>query len=196
MTPFSVNIDALLAQAIPSVRAFSLRIKLSVPLASDPRSPPNLYGFNGSVSLANIWSSSAKCTTKVYTGTTLLSEEQENLQMAGMNPNGSLHALLPESTVSRCRWLDHNLASTVTQEVTVDDQVLLFLIFELDRKNGPMPCSEFLGFQPRPEKTQANVPHPSPFPPIPPTSQASRRMPQQVSPYGAASTNPYSIPTH
>ncbi|KAH6918618.1 hypothetical protein BKA70DRAFT_22515 [Coprinopsis sp. MPI-PUGE-AT-0042] len=196
MTPFSVNVDALLAQANSSVRAFSLRIKLSVPLASDVRSPPTLYGFNGSVSLATVWSSSAKCTTKVYTGNTLTSEEQESLQVAAMNPNGSLHALLPESSLSRCRWLDHNLATTVTQEVSVDDQVLLFLIFDLDRKNGPMPCSEFLGFQPRLEKSQPNVAHLSPFPPAPPTSQASRRMPQQVSPYGVASTNPYSIPIH
>lgn len=216
MTPFSVNVDALLAQANPSVRAFSLRIKLSVPLASDLRSPPTLYGFNGSVSLATVWSNSAKCTTKVYTGNTLSSEEQADLQMAGMNPNGSLHAVLPESTLSRCRLLDHSkffffalslqklivcffldLATTVTQEVSVDDQVLLFLIFDLDRKNGPMPCSEFLGFQPRLEKSQPNVAHlSSPFPPTPPTSQASRRMPQQVSPYGVASTSPYSIPIH
>lgn len=196
MTPFSVNVDALLAQANPSVRAFSLRIKLSVPLANDPRSPPSLYGFSGSVSLATGWSSSAKCTTKVYSGNTLASEEHENLHITGVNPNGSLHALLPESSLSRCRWLDHNVPTTVTQEVVVDDQVLLFLIYDLDRKNGPMPCSEFLGFQPRLEKSMAQVSSTSSFPPTPPTSQASRRMPQQVSPYSMASTSPYSIPNH
>jgi hypothetical protein len=111
----------------------------------------------------------------------------------------SFFFFLPLSSPEADRRPFLDLATTVTQEVSVDDQVLLFLIFDLDRKNGPMPCSEFLGFQPRLEKTQPNVAHlpsPSPFPPTPPTSQASRRMPQQISPYGVASTSPYSIPIH
>jgi len=156
MTPFSVNVDAL-AQSAPTDRPspLMLRIKLSVPTLSDPRSPPNLHGFNTSVVLANPWSTTAKCVTKVISSNSLASEEDEPLRPSQLNhADNSLQALLPESHLSRCRWLDHNLSTMITQELIVDDQTLLFLIYELDRKNGPMPCSEFLGFQlfKRPDK--------------------------------------------
>ncbi|EAU88571.1 hypothetical protein CC1G_04277 [Coprinopsis cinerea okayama7 len=186
MTPFSVNVDAL-AQTAPSTRqAFTLRIKLSVPLLNDVRSPSTLHGFNASVSVANVWSNSAKCTTKVYAANNLVSEEHDNLQVSHINANGTVHALFPDSSLTRCRWLDHNLPTTVTQELAVDDQVLLFLIYELDRKNGPMPCSEFLGFQHyRMAEKPANPQSTSLY-----TSSTSRRMSQQLSPVA----NPYSIP--
>ena len=105
MTPFSVNVDALAANTSPRP-VFALRIQLSVPLLNDARSPPTMHGFTASVAVANVWSSSAKCTTKVMAGAACIFEETESLQISHINGNGAVHALLPDSSLSRCRWLD------------------------------------------------------------------------------------------
>lgn len=204
MTPFSVNVDALGQQSSSSgsgtnssnsprpASAYGLRIKLSVPMVNDPRSPPLLHGFTASVAIAtNMWSGNAKCVTKVLNGAsnTCFLEESDALQVSYIGNGGAVHAMLPESNLSRCRWLDpskfvfptsgwllimlipiffHNLScpdtsSTLTQELIVDDQVLLYLIYDLDRKNGFMPSAEFLGFQQyRPDKMMMNSSSSSP----------------------------------
>ncbi|KAJ2916042.1 hypothetical protein MD484_g4374, partial [Candolleomyces efflorescens] len=147
MTPFSVNVDALGQSTSAPRPTFALRIKLAVPVLNDVRSPPTLHGFTASVAVASVWSNSARCTTKVMAGNTCVFEESEALQISHMSNGGAVHALLPESSLSRCRWLDPNTNTTVTQELIVDDQILLYLIYDLDRKNGFMPSAEFLGFQ-------------------------------------------------
>ncbi|TEB35877.1 hypothetical protein FA13DRAFT_1762129 [Coprinellus micaceus] len=147
MTTFSVNVDAL-NQATPSPRpTLGLRIKLSVPLVNDVRSPPTLHGFTASVAVAQVWSGAAKCTTKVIAGGECIYTESEALQIASITSSGAVNAHLPDSSLSRCRWLDPNAPTTLTQELVVDDQVVLYLIYDLDRKNGFMPSAEFLGFQ-------------------------------------------------
>ncbi|TFK29906.1 hypothetical protein FA15DRAFT_663202 [Coprinopsis marcescibilis] len=189
MTPFSVNVDAL-SQSSPSPRqTLTLRVKLSVPSLNDVRSPSTLHGFNASVAVGNIWTSSAKCITKVYTGNTLFVEEQENLQVSHINSNGTVHALLPDSHLARCRWLDPNVQTTLTQELVVDDQVLLCLIYDLDRKNWPMPGSELLGFQHYRAPDKASSTAGAPYT----TSTTSRRPSQVPSGYPLA-PNAYSIP--
>lgn len=178
MTPFSVNVDALGQQSSSSgsgtnssnsprpASAYGLRIKLSVPMVNDPRSPPLLHGFTASVAIAtNMWSGNAKCVTKVLNGAsnTCFLEESDALQVSYIGNGGAVHAMLPESNLSRCRWLDPNTSSTLTQELIVDDQVLLYLIYDLDRKNGFMPSAEFLGFQQyRPDKMMMNSSSSSP----------------------------------
>ena len=81
----------------------------------------------------------------------------------------------------------------MTQEVAVDDQVLLYLIYDIDRKNGFMPSAEFLGFQhykqvEKPTSVNSAI---AAAPPPYPTANSSRRHPS-VS-YTLA-PNPYSIP--
>ncbi|KAF6765173.1 hypothetical protein DFP72DRAFT_870308 [Ephemerocybe angulata] len=198
MTPFSVNVDAL-GQSSPSPRpTYGLRIKLSVPVLNDVRSPPALHGFTASVAVAAVWSSAAKCTTKVMSGNTCIFEECEALQVSHIGTSGVVHAMLPESSLSRCRWLDPNTPTTLTQELTVDDQVLLYLIYDLDRKNGFMPSAEFLGFQHyKQDKSNSSSASSTSgaVPALYPTSQSSshsRRVPQSSVPYSVPS-NPYSV---
>jgi hypothetical protein len=39
-------------------------------------------------------------------GNTCVFEESEALQISHISNGGAVHALLPESSLSRCRWLD------------------------------------------------------------------------------------------
>ncbi|EDR14279.1 uncharacterized protein LACBIDRAFT_292246 [Laccaria bicolor S238N-H82] len=148
MTPFSVNVDSLMAlSGDPGAPRFTLRVKLLVPTMNDLRSPSTLHGFAGSICLANVWSVSGRCTTKVFAGSSCISEETGFLDVSHIAV-GTVNAVLPESSLTRCRWLDPNTPLTMTQEVTVDDEILLHVIYDLDRRSGgPMPSAELIGFQ-------------------------------------------------
>lgn len=200
MTPFSVNVDAL-NQPSPSPRpTLGLRIKLSVPLLNDARSPSTLHGFTASVAVANVWSGSAKCTTKVMAGGEVIFAESEALQVSSISNSGAVHSLLPDSSLSRCRWLDPNAPTTLTQELVVDDQVLLYLIYDLDRKNGFMPSAEFLGFQHYKQPSSSSATTAPGAPPQYPASQFShsRRVSAQMSgpgSYSLGAPSPYTAPS-
>jgi hypothetical protein len=220
MTTFSVNVDAL-NQATPSPRpTLGLRIKLSVPLVNDVRSPPTLHGFTASVAVAQVWSGAAKCTTKVIAGGECIYTESEALQIASITSSGAVNAHLPDSSLSRCRWLDPSThcspfldsgsrvliatlfsvsidaPTTLTQELVVDDQVVLYLIYDLDRKNGFMPSAEFLGFQHYKHSTPSSATGATPQ--QYPTAQShSRRVSAQLpgpGSYSLGAPSPYSIP--
>ncbi|KAJ2921908.1 hypothetical protein H1R20_g15190, partial [Candolleomyces eurysporus] len=152
--------------------------------------PPTLHGFTASVAVASVWSNSARCITKVMAGNTCVFEESEALQVSHISNGGAVHALLPESSLSRCRWLDPSTNTTLTQELIVDDQILLYLIYDLDRKNGFMPSAEFLGFQHyKPAEKASPAPSGAAAQPYLPSSNHARRQ-SSVS-YSFAS-NPYS----
>jgi hypothetical protein len=53
--------------------------------------------------------------------------------------------------------------TSLTQEIVVDEQTLLYLIYDMDRRNG-MPSAELLGFQPY--KSAETTPIPPPQPPF------------------------------
>ena len=106
MTPFSVNVDSLMALSSDSgAPRFTLRVKLLVPTMNDLRSPSTLHGFVGSICLANVWSVSGRCTTKVFAGSSCVSEETGFLDVSHITV-GTVNAVLPESSLTRCRWLD------------------------------------------------------------------------------------------
>ena len=118
MLPLSLDVDRLVG-ATPSLpsRIF-LHFRVSMPPLADLRCPPNLQGINGALSLANRWTSIAKCQTKSWgPSRTLMSQDQglftqvtvPELQ-AGLNADPSssqmVYAYLPDSALNRCHWLD------------------------------------------------------------------------------------------
>ncbi|KZT68112.1 hypothetical protein DAEQUDRAFT_812276 [Daedalea quercina L-15889] len=93
-----------------------LRLHLKCP-ASDVPSALTFQGFHAMVSLALPWASSAKCHTKAWAGKTCTSHEvglleQLNPQQpqavvpGGDVPSSMPIAHLPQSALTRCRWLE------------------------------------------------------------------------------------------
>jgi len=143
MTPFSINVDALASQ--PRRAWLALKMKLCITSVDDICSPSTLHGFASSIHLSDAWSTSGKCITKVYVGNTCISEEVGTLGISSMEV-GRVTAVLPDSSLTRCRWLDASVSTRLTQELIVDGQTLIYLIYDLDRRNG-MPSAELIGFQ-------------------------------------------------
>lgn len=105
MAPYYIKVDALITPT-PGTRSVPvLKVKLSITSVDDIRSPPILHGFTGSVCLTSVWMISGKCVTKVFIGGTCISEEVESLEVSHVDV-GTVFALLPESSLSRCRWFD------------------------------------------------------------------------------------------
>ncbi|KAF8163269.1 hypothetical protein B0H34DRAFT_650490 [Crassisporium funariophilum] len=147
MTPFSVKVDALAHPSAQVQPPFTLRIRLCVPTMNDARAPPTLHGFSSTLSLENVWSVTGRCITKVYANNACMSEETGFLNITHINV-GTVNAAIPESPLSRCRWLDTSIPVVLTQEIIVDDETLLYVIYDLDRRNGgPMPSAALLGYQ-------------------------------------------------
>ncbi|KAK0503225.1 hypothetical protein EDD18DRAFT_624145 [Armillaria luteobubalina] len=149
MAPFSVRVDALVprAQSPGPVPALSLKVKLSLASISDIRSPPTLHGFAGTVCFANVWATNGKCATRVYAGGVCISEEIEAIQVNSVDV-GVVNAMLPDSSLTRCRWLDASVQTTLTQEIIVDNTTLLFVVYDLDRNPpGSLPRAELVGFR-------------------------------------------------
>jgi hypothetical protein len=57
--------------------------------------------------------------------------------MAGDAPGGGVAVVLPESPLSRCRWLDPNSRVLITQQFVVDGATLAIVVYELERGNTP-----------------------------------------------------------
>jgi hypothetical protein len=111
MLPFSIPSDGHPFSSTRPLESIIVRIRLTLSSIDDNRSPPALHGFQGTVTLASPWQFSAECITKVHTNGVCISEEVGVLQLVASHPptsDGSrmIQALLPESQLSRCRWLD------------------------------------------------------------------------------------------
>ncbi|KAJ6580909.1 hypothetical protein B0H19DRAFT_1251187 [Mycena capillaripes] len=121
VTTFKVNLDKL-APSVPF--PLTLRLRLTIPPVNEIRAPASLHGFFGNVRFANIWSAQAKV------------------------DSGDVVAELPESSLTRARWLDPTVQTTITQQI-VDGATLLFLVYELDRSIGemPLPSMKLVTFQ-------------------------------------------------
>jgi hypothetical protein len=104
MTPFSIHVDALMTSQ--SRRSWlALKMRLCITSVDDIRSPSTLHGFVGSVCLSSTWVNSAKCITKAYVGNVCVSEEVGSLGLSNIEV-GQVTAILPDSSLTRCRWLD------------------------------------------------------------------------------------------
>ncbi|TFK42616.1 hypothetical protein BDQ12DRAFT_284507 [Crucibulum laeve] len=183
MTPFSVQTDGshlpFPNQQSPSM----IRLKLAIPTVNDMRSSPTLHGFSGSVSLSSVWNICGKCTTKVYAGRMCTSEETGYLDVSHIDV-GTVNTVLPESSLNRCRWLDDSVPTTITQEIIVDNETLMTIIYDLDRKNTSFgPSVVLLGLQKSSTQTNVSLSHLSHIP-SPTSPQASSN-----SPYGRNPTS-------
>jgi len=160
MTPFSIHVDALMTSQ--SRRSWlALKMRLCITSVDDIRSPSTLHGFVGSVCLSSTWVNSAKCITKAYVGNVCISEEVGSLGLSNIEV-GQVTAILPDSSLTRCRWLDASVQTSLTQEIVVDEQTLLYLIYDMDRRTG-MPSAELLGYQ------TCKAAETTPIPPAQPT---------------------------
>ncbi|TFK76481.1 hypothetical protein BDN72DRAFT_852793 [Pluteus cervinus] len=147
MTPFTVRLDVItMAQLSSQSSPLVLGIRLTIPPTSDYRNP-NLSGFMGSLQLSGLWTTSGKCTTKVYSNRVCISEECEALNVSTVDV-GVVTAALPESALSRCRWFDADATTTIMQEVMADGELLICIQYELNRQtsNG-LPSAQLVGHQ-------------------------------------------------
>ncbi|KAF8212272.1 hypothetical protein K438DRAFT_1235375 [Mycena galopus ATCC 62051] len=204
MTPLNVNIDRLVPpEPLPArTPPQTLRVRLSIPPVSDARAPPNLHGFFGSVRLVELWASTAKVFTRAYDPQGhCLSAEAESLQVSSVEL-GTVVAALPESVLSRARWLDAGV-QTITQQVVVDNVTLLLVVYDLDRRASALPSAELTMFQkyadgkpPMSSPTMYASPPSSQYNPAlqyPASASASAQAQQQTTPQTYMS-NGYYVP--
>ena len=101
LPPFTVEVDSLTSSSKPYSRVM-LRLKLSLPPGEVESSTSTLHGFGGAIVLSEPWLSSGKCFTRVFTANTCVSKELDYLQPT----NQSLTAFLPDSWLTKSRWLE------------------------------------------------------------------------------------------
>lgn len=104
MSPFFIRTDALIPPNMP-YEPLQLKIRLCISTMEDINCPPALHGFLASICLSHMWTSSGKCITKTIVNGNTLSEDIGALEVSDVSV-GTINAVLPESYLSRCRWLD------------------------------------------------------------------------------------------
>lgn len=114
MSVYTADVDRLsAAMSMPPVvphdspPSILFRIKISISSIEDLHSSPNLHGFHGAITLTSRWTSSAQCITKLHSGQTCISQETSYLVAAPHDANSPhpLTCALPDSSLSRCKWL-------------------------------------------------------------------------------------------
>ncbi|KAH7930811.1 hypothetical protein BV22DRAFT_1115936 [Leucogyrophana mollusca] len=171
MQPVTVKVDALTSTTQPSVQpapAIALRIKVHLPTIDAPYSPA-LHGFQGSITYTAQRTASVRCSTSVLVRNECVSRESNYCPVMTVDPTGrelleTVTSSLPESSLSRSRWLDAALPTCIVQKIIVDEEVIAVIVYDLDRVQCEnMPSAELVGFQKyagRSEKipTQPNYP--------------------------------------
>ncbi|KAJ3486683.1 hypothetical protein NLJ89_g11790 [Agrocybe chaxingu] len=164
MTPFSVKVDALVHPTAQIQPPFTLRVRMA---------------------LESVWSATGRCVTKTYGNNVCLAEESGFLNITHINV-GTVNVVLPESPLSRCRGFDPSYSIVLTQEIIVDDETLLFVIYDLDRRTGgPMPSAALLGYQ-KYRAADKSTPQPSTLSPSP----SAPISPPHATPYSRPATQP------
>ncbi|TFY63969.1 hypothetical protein EVJ58_g2908 [Rhodofomes roseus] len=157
-----------------------LRLHLKYP-SHDVHNLSAFQGFHAMVSFAAPWASSAKCHTKTWAGKTCTSHEVGLLeqlnpqQPQAMLPGGDVPssmpiAHLPQSALTRCRWLEP-MVQTISQQIVVDREVLAVILYTIDRSAPAThaPAVELIGFHKYPWRSASN-PQPLASPPISPVT--------------------------
>lgn len=106
MAPFTFSVSSILANhpADQPAPRLIIQIKIRLPSIDDVNGFPTLHGILGSVTFTQPWVTSTNCITDVYAAGVHYSRENAELQPVSDEPCGS--ATLPESELTRCRWLD------------------------------------------------------------------------------------------
>lgn len=106
MAPFTFSIASILANHPsdqPAPRLI-IQIKIRLPSIDDVNGFPTLHGILGAVTFTRPWVTSTSCITDVYAAGVHHSRENVELQPVSVEP--CVSATLPESELTRCRWLD------------------------------------------------------------------------------------------
>lgn len=111
MSPLFIRMDQLVPLNMP-YQPLQLKICLRISTLDDINCPSTLQGFLANVYLSHMWTSSGKCITKTIVGGTTVAEDIDSLQVSEVNM-GTVNALLPESHLSRCRWLEPSTYSLI-----------------------------------------------------------------------------------
>lgn len=121
----------------------SLRIKLTMPSTSDIAS--NMQGFNGAVSFVAPVPPNAKVLTQVSLDNSTHSKEASPFNVVEAQPGPPNNdptrppeqryvAVLPNSWLSRCRWLESGSKKIlIIQTVVVDGETLFVVIYDVER---------------------------------------------------------------
>ncbi|OJA21601.1 hypothetical protein AZE42_01677 [Rhizopogon vesiculosus] len=155
MQPAAVPVDALSSSAQPadlSASVVALRVKLHLPPIDAPYSPA-LHGFQGSITCNAPRNPNIRCATAVFVRNQCASRESTYCSVIATDPTGhegldTITLLLPDSQLSRSRWLDPNVQACIVQKIIVDEHVIAVIYYDLDRRQCEnMPSAELVGFQ-------------------------------------------------
>lgn len=155
MQPATVPVDALSSQTQPAdlnASVVALRVKLRLPPIEAPYSPA-LHGFQGSITCDAPRTSSIRCSTAVFVGNQCTSRESSYCSVIAADATGPevldrITLLLPDSQLSRSRWMDPNMQACIIQKIVVDEQVIAVIYYDLDRRQCEnLPSVELTGFQ-------------------------------------------------
>lgn len=113
MQPAAVPVDALSSSAQPadlSASVVALRVKLHLP-PIDALYSPALHGFQASITCNAPRNPNIRCATAVFVRNQCLSRESTYCSVISTDPTGhegldTVTLLLPDSPLSRSRWLD------------------------------------------------------------------------------------------
>ncbi|KAG1772640.1 hypothetical protein EDD22DRAFT_768007 [Suillus occidentalis] len=155
MQPATVPVNALSSQTQPAdlnSSVVALRVKLRLPLIEAPCSPA-LHGFHGSITCNAPPTSSIRCSTAVFVRNQCVSRESSYCSVIAADAAGPevldhITLLLPDSQLSRSRWIDPNVQACIIQKIVVDEQVIAVIYYDLDRRQCEnLPSVELTGFQ-------------------------------------------------
>lgn len=155
MQPATVPVDALSSQTQPAdlnASVVALRVKLRLPPIEAPYSPA-LHGFQGSITCDAPRTSSIRCSTAVFVRNQCTSRESSYCSVIAADATGPevldrITLLLPDSQLSRSRWMDPNMQACIIQKIVVDEQVIAVIYYDLDRRQCEnLPSVELTGFQ-------------------------------------------------
>ena len=172
MPPFTIPVGALTSDHYPTTQApprLLIRIKLRLPSIDDTHGSPTLHGIHGTISFARPWVTSATCITDVYAANVHESHDLAPLQPPTIDPSmGESTAGLPESELTRCRWLDSGTSlllsclayascsttwpsakqTSIYQRIIMDNDTMAVVVYDLDRNvSDDSPFAEVVGFQ-------------------------------------------------
>ncbi|KAH9951377.1 hypothetical protein B0H21DRAFT_705653 [Amylocystis lapponica] len=152
MLPSTIDIDHLASGPLTPNTHTPFRVLLRMMLRCPPHNSlalPDTQGFHGALAFASQWAGIAKCHTKSWAGNTCVAHEVglfDHLATPQPQPAPHVVAYLPDSPLSRCRWLDS--IQIITQQIVVDNEVLAVLVYHLERAPpGARHAAELLGFQ-------------------------------------------------
>lgn len=137
---------------------------------------PTLHGVHCTISFARPWVTSATCITDVYTANVHHSHDLAPLHPPSIDPlMGESTVGLPESELTRCRWLASTKQTSIYQRIIMDNDTMAVIIYDLDRSTSDeSPFAEVVGYQKYRVNSEKNTFVQSPVSPSSPYSNYSQ----------------------